>query len=176
MNPRSAPSRIGEAHFVDQINDLMRYRRSTQRMAALPSPAQSESLPVPGDDSFGLNYRQCGFPAAPETREPDPHQSISTPQKETMAAIGSLENQKLMPQSKNLGLQCYAGSKSLTNRRKQQENGREHGLSKLSWQRFKFNWVNEYRVFGRDSIYLAPTETVLSTVDLVFGLESTNFR
>jgi len=93
-----------------------------------------------------------------------------------MAVIGSLENQKLMPQGKNLGLQRYAGSKSLTNRRKQQENGREHGLSKLSWQRFKFNWVNENRVFGRDNSHMAPTETVLSTVDLVFGLESTNIR
>jgi len=119
-------------------------------MAALPSPVQSESLPVPSDHRFRFDDHQSGSPTAPQTREPDPHQSISTPQKETMAVIGSLENQKLMPQGKNLGLQCYAGSKSLTNRRKQQENGREHGLSKLSWQRFKFNWVNENRVFGRD--------------------------
>jgi hypothetical protein len=43
-----------------------------------------------------------------------------------------LENQELMPQGKNLSVQRRAGSKSLPNRRKEQENDREHGLSKLS--------------------------------------------
>jgi hypothetical protein len=71
-----------------------------------------------------------------------------------MAAIGSLEDHELMPQGKNLALQCYASSKSLTNRRKEQENSREHGLNKLSWRRFKFNWVNENRAFGKDRLYL----------------------
>jgi hypothetical protein len=60
-----------------------------------------------------------------------------------------LENQELMPQGKNLSVQRCAGSKSLPNRRKERENDREHGLSKLSQRPFKFNWVNENRVFGR---------------------------
>jgi hypothetical protein len=67
-----------------------------------------------------------------------------------MTTIGSLESQELMSQGKNLGVQCYAGSKSLPNRRKKQENGHVYGLSKLSWRRFKFNKISEYQVFGRD--------------------------
>jgi hypothetical protein len=54
-----------------------------------------------------------------------------------------------MPQGKNLSVQRCADSKSLPNRRKERENDREHGLSKLSRRPFKFNWVNENRVFGR---------------------------
>jgi hypothetical protein len=60
-----------------------------------------------------------------------------------MTTTRSLENQELMPQGKNLSVQRCAGSKSLPNRRKEQENDREHGLSKLSRQPSKFNWVNE---------------------------------
>jgi hypothetical protein len=118
-------------------------------MAALPLPVQPESLPVPGDHSFGLDDRQSESPAAPKTREPDPQQSIRAPQTEAMNTSGSLENQELMPQGKNLSVQRCADSKSLPNRRKERENDREHGLSKLSRRPFKFNWVNENRVFGR---------------------------
>ena len=118
-------------------------------MAALPSPVQSESLPVSGDHSFGFDDRQSGLPAAPKTREPNPQQPVSARQTEAMTTTGSLENQELMPQGKNLSVQRCAGSKSLPNRRKERENDREHGLSKLSQRPFKFNWVNENRVFGR---------------------------
>jgi hypothetical protein len=47
------------------------------------------------------------------------------------------------------GVQRCAGSKSLPNRRKERENDREHGRSKLSRRPSKFNWVNENRVFDR---------------------------
>jgi hypothetical protein len=46
-------------------------------------------------------------------------------------------------------VQRCAGSKSLPNRRKERENDRDHGLSKLSRRPSKFNSVNENRVFGR---------------------------
>src|SRR4029077_5602628 len=98
MNPRSSPMRISQTHLTNQIDDLARNRRSAQRMAAFPSPIQSEPFPVPGDDSFGLDYRQCGFPIAPKTREPNPHESVGEVQTQPMVAIGTLENQELMPQ------------------------------------------------------------------------------
>jgi hypothetical protein len=56
-----------------------------------------------------------------------------------------------MPQGENLSVQRCAGSKSLPNRRKERANDREHGVSTLSRRPFKFNWINENRVFGRHS-------------------------
>jgi hypothetical protein len=67
-----------------------------------------------------------------------------------MTTAGSLENQELMSQGKNLSVQRCAGPKSLPNRRKERENDREHGVSKLSREPFKFNLLNENRVFSRD--------------------------
>jgi hypothetical protein len=87
-------------------------------------------------------------------QEPDPQQSISARQTEAITTTGSLENQELMPQGENLSVQRCAGSKCLPNRRKERENDREHGLSKLSRRPFKFNWVNENRVFGRYSCFV----------------------
>src|ERR1700676_4534214 len=104
---------------------------------------------MPGDDCLRSDDRQGGSPATSRTREPDPQQSISRRQTKAMTTTGSLENQELMPRGKNLSVQRCAGSKSLPNRRKERENDRDHGLSKLSRRPSKFNWVNENRVFGR---------------------------
>jgi hypothetical protein len=71
-----------------------------------------------------------------------------------MTTAGSLENQELMSQGKNLSVQRCAGPKSLPNRRKERANDREHGVSKLSREPFKFNLLNENRVFSRDKIDL----------------------
>jgi hypothetical protein len=49
-----------------------------------------------------------------------------------------------MPQGWSLGLQ--RGFKILANSKKRAR------LSKLSWWQFKFNWVNEYRVFCRTGV------------------------
>jgi hypothetical protein len=68
-----------------------------------------------------VDDRQSGSPATPKTREPDPQQSISTCQTKATTTTGSLENQELMPQGKNLSVQRCAGSKSLPNRRKERE-------------------------------------------------------
>src|SRR5437660_8259249 len=54
-----------------------------------------------------------------------------------------------MPQNKNLRVQRCAGPKSLPNRGKERENGREHGLRNLLRWPPKFKWVNENQVFGR---------------------------
>src|ERR1022692_890287 len=49
-----------------------------------------------------------------------------------MTTAGSLENQELMSQGKNLSVQRCAGPKSLPNLRKKRENDREHGISNRS--------------------------------------------
>src|SRR5271169_1652748 len=147
MNPWSTPARIRQTHLANQNDDLARNRRSPLRVAAFPSPVQSESSPVPSNHSFGFNDHQCGSPVAPETREPNPQESIRGPQTEASVATGSLENRELMPQGKILGLQRCRGPKSLPNQGKEQENGCEHGLTNLSRRWLKFNQVSEIRVF-----------------------------
>src|SRR4029077_16246547 len=98
MDPRSAPSWVGEARLANQLDDLGRDRKSGHRMAALPSPVQSKSLSVPSDHSLRFDDRESGSPAAPKTHEPDTKKSIGAPPTQPMTAIGSLENQELMPQ------------------------------------------------------------------------------
>jgi hypothetical protein len=65
-------------------------------------------------------------------------------------AAGSLQNQELMPKSKDLSLQRYLSSKALPNERKRRENDRAHGPGKLQQSPLKFNGFNKNEVFGRD--------------------------
>jgi hypothetical protein len=85
-----------------------------------------------------------------------------------MTTAGSLENQELMSQGKNLSVQCCAGPKSLPNRRKERANDREHGVSKLSREPFKFNLLNESRVFSRDRIGLSDISNNVGSVNYFF--------
>jgi hypothetical protein len=71
-------------------------------------------------------------------------------------ATGPLENQELMAQGKDLGLQFCASSKPVPNRRKEQENDCEHDLTNLSRPQLKFNGINKNRVFGRDKTPRQP--------------------
>jgi hypothetical protein len=82
-----------------------------------------------------------------------------------MTTAGSLENQELMSQGKNLSVQRCAGPKSLPNRRKERANDREHGLSKLSREPFKFNLLNENRVFSRHTWTPKQTCAICRTSD-----------
>jgi ribosomal protein S10 len=79
-----------------------------------------------------------------------------------MTTAGSLENQELVSQGKNLSVQRCAGPKSLPNRRKERANDREHGVSKLSREPFKFNLLNENRVFSRDRSPIQASQPTFS--------------
>ena len=43
VNARSSPERVGEAHFTDEIPNLIGYRGSPFQPATLPIPIQSEA-------------------------------------------------------------------------------------------------------------------------------------
>lgn len=49
-------------------------------------------------------------------------------------------NQELVPQGENLNVQRRTGFEILAESKKERQNDREHGLSKLSLHPFKFNW------------------------------------
>ncbi len=67
MDPRSSQQQIGLTHTLDQAKDLwIDLWRS--RAPALPTPVVSESLPMPADDSLGLNDMKALSPTGPNAR------------------------------------------------------------------------------------------------------------
>src|SRR5262249_19216701 len=66
MNARRAPSRVGEAHSVNQFENSPRHGRPALGMATLPPPIESESSPMPCDHCFRLDDRKGRTPATPE--------------------------------------------------------------------------------------------------------------
>jgi hypothetical protein len=99
-------------------------------MMALPSPVEPKSLSVPITIS-GLTISQGRSPAAPQSGEPDPQKSIGDTQAWPVISAGALEDQELVPEGNNLGLQRCPSSKELPNRREQREDGCEHGIGNL---------------------------------------------
>jgi hypothetical protein len=134
---------------MNQIDDFNRHGGSSFRMATLPLPVQSESLSMPGDNHLGFDDDQCRSPAAPQSCEPYPEESIRATQAQPMATPGALEDQELMPEGKNLSLQRCSSLKGLPSRRKQRENDREHVVEKLQRRLPKFNQFSQNGVFGR---------------------------
>jgi hypothetical protein len=58
-------------------------------------------------------------------------ESVSNTQTQPMAAVEPLEDYELLAEGKYLGVQRCASSESLSNRREQREDDREHGIGKL---------------------------------------------
>jgi len=77
VNAGSSPARVGEAHFPDQIRNFWRYTRSSFKMATLPIPIPSKPLAMPGDDRLRLDQEQCRAPIVPQSRKPDPQDTVS---------------------------------------------------------------------------------------------------
>jgi hypothetical protein len=127
VNAGSSPARVGEAHFPEQIPNFWRYTRSPFKMATLPSLIQSEPVAMPGDDSLRLDKEQCRAPIVPQSREPDPQGTVSPTETQPVPTARTLQDQKLMPECKNLCLQNGAGSETISQRG---ESG-QHGLGRL---------------------------------------------
>lgn len=127
VNAGSSPARVGEAHFPDQIPNFWRYTRSSFRMATLPIPIQSKPLAMPGDDSLRLDKEQCRAPIVPPSRKLDPQDTVSPTATQPTPTARTLQDQKLMPECKNLCLQNSASSETIS----QREEYGQHGLGRL---------------------------------------------
>ena len=55
MDAWRSPAGIGHAHFSDKISDLSGNIWTALTMATLPSPVDTEALPMPGNHSFWLH-------------------------------------------------------------------------------------------------------------------------
>src|SRR5256885_16179504 len=118
MNARSAPARVGETHVPDEIPNFRIYRRATFATPTLPSPIEAKSLAMPGDNRLRFDKEQRRSPIVPQPREPNPQDSISPTETELMTAVRTLQDQKLMSESKNLCLQKGTSSETISQREK----------------------------------------------------------
>src|SRR6266566_2048953 len=103
---RGAPQR-GLARLMcrDEIPNFRIYRRATFATPTLPSPIEAKSLAMLGDNRLRFDKEQRRSPIVPQPREPNPQESISPTETELMTAVRTLQDQKLMSESKNLCLQ-----------------------------------------------------------------------
>src|SRR5882724_2798494 len=124
---RGAPQR-GLARLIFRI----RFRTSgdthgrPSKMATLPIPIQSKPLAMPGDDRLRLDKEQCRAPIVPQSRKPDPQDTVSPTETQPTPTARTLQDQKLMPECKNLCLQNSASSETIS----QREEYGQHGLGR----------------------------------------------
>ena len=69
---------------------------------------------MPGDDGFWFEDEQCRPPIIPQAGEPNPEHSIRTAETKLVATARTLQDQKLMAESKNLCLQNEARSEAIS--------------------------------------------------------------
>ncbi len=79
------------------------------------------------DDSLRLDKEQCRAPIVPQSRKPDPQDTVSATERQPTPTARTLPDQKLMPECKNLCLQNSASSETIS---KREEYG-QHGLGRL---------------------------------------------
>lgn len=80
-----------------------------------------EAVAYLGDDCFWLDDQQSGPPLAPQLCEPNPKDPIGAVQPELSFSIGSLKDQELMPECKNLGMEHRSAAETLPERKKNSE-------------------------------------------------------
>jgi hypothetical protein len=96
-------------------------------MATLPIPIQSKPLAMPGDDGLRFDKEQCRAPIVPQSRKPDPQDTVSPTETQPTPTARTLQDQKLMPECKKLSLQNSASSETIS----QREEYGQHGLGRL---------------------------------------------
>ena len=111
MNSRGSPEGIIFAHGADEITNILGNSRSSRfTMLAFPGPKQTESFTMPGDDCFRFNNDESRSPHRPEAKEPDPEESV--PRSKFWAIDRSFQDDDLVSESEDLGLEREARSKA----------------------------------------------------------------
>ena len=125
---RCTPTGIGETPLANQIDDFSRHGGPAQRMAALPAPIPPESSSLPSNPCFGFDDPECRSPVPPQLPEPD--ESVGDTETEFARTGRALQDQELMPKGKDFYLERGPSPQTLSHRKKQPENGCEHGIEK----------------------------------------------
>src|SRR5262247_938183 len=82
MNAWRAPQRVVMADFLDQIADVGRDRRPADTTARLPTPVQTEAVPMPARQRLRLEDNRGFEQGRQQPIEPDEDQAICRAQPE----------------------------------------------------------------------------------------------
>jgi hypothetical protein len=104
VNSRCTPERVRNWHRPNQRADLSSDGRTPQPVAALPRPKEAESVPMPGDDGFGLHDNERRPPLAPDSGKPDPEQPVDARQPQP-TRMRSVKHAELVPVCEDFELQ-----------------------------------------------------------------------
>jgi len=142
MKARCAPTWISGTHFLDQVLDFGRHRRSTMTNFAFPFPIQPKALAVPSDNGLGFHDAQGGAPMGPNSREPDPNESVARSQSQTTVLVHALQHKKLMTECQVLRVQSGPSLKAAAKGEEQGSEEYEHPLAPYhaSPQVQRFRW------------------------------------
>jgi len=89
MDPGSAPERIGEAHFSDQLANFERDPWSAGPTLRLPSPEQAKTGAMPSDDGLRLHDRQSVHNARRKPIEDGKDQTIEIAESQPLRGFSS---------------------------------------------------------------------------------------
>jgi hypothetical protein len=107
------------------------FSRTAFAMATLPSPVQSESLPMPRNHRLWLDDDEGGSPASPQTREPNPQEPVGSAQTNATASAGALQDQQLMAECQDPNMQSCASSEAARSGEKQRDEDGKHDSGSL---------------------------------------------
>ena len=111
MNSRGSQEGIIFTHRADELTNLLGYPGSSRlALPAFPGPKQSKSLAMPSDDGFRFNNDKGRAPLWPIAKEPNPEEAV--PRSKFWAVGGTLQDDDLVSQSEDFGLECETRSKA----------------------------------------------------------------
>ena len=94
--------------------------------ATFPTPIEPKAFAVPRDHGFWFHDAKRRFPVRPNTREPNPENTIKGRQLESPFLVPALENEKLMAQGEDFCLQSDSRTERITKSGEQANQDREH--------------------------------------------------
>jgi len=97
-----------------------------------------ETLAMPGDDRLRLTRSSAERQSFPQSRKPDPQDTVSPTETQPTPTARTLQDQKLMPECKNLCCRTARARNNLAERRV-----RQHGLGGYRSRLCKCNNFNE---------------------------------
>ena len=97
--------------------------------SAFPFPIQPKALAVPSDDGLGLHNAQGAAPIAPNSREPDPNETVARSQSQTTVLVHALQHKKLMTECQVLCVQSGPSLKAAVKGDEQGSEEYEHSLA-----------------------------------------------
>ena len=123
------PTWVSGTHFLDQVLDFRRHRRSTMTNSALTFPIQAKALPVPSDDGLGSHNAQGASANWTKLWRARPKRVGRTIESQATVLVPALQQKKLMTECHVLRVQSGPSLKTATKRDEQGSEEYEHSIA-----------------------------------------------